>query len=75
MESSPSDENYGTVYIGHGDIKKAISLPEELRDGGVLNFDNMEPMGWTSEWGEGAMPGWRCVYDEDGNFCGFEKDD
>jgi hypothetical protein len=42
-----TDDNYGTVFIGHGEIKKAVSLPEEFRDGGVeLSFANMKPFGW-----------------------------
>ena len=40
------DPHYGTLYLGHGEIKKAVSLPEEFRDGGVIDFGKFDILGW-----------------------------
>ena len=48
MESNVNeDPNYGTLYLGNGEIKKAISLPVELRDGGTADLGNIRPWGWS----------------------------
>ena len=42
-----TDDNYDDVVMGDGEMGKAISLPEEFRDGGVeLSFANFKPFGW-----------------------------
>ena len=72
MESSASD--YGPVYLGDGEMKKAITLPDELKDGGELSFSDFEAMGWSWNGEMHPLPGFHIVEFEDGCF-GFEKDE
>jgi hypothetical protein len=60
MTEKPVDENYGEVVMGRNQMGTPISLPEEFRDGGVLDFGREHAFGWTWEgrfflFGEGEV--------------------
>ena len=48
------DEYYG-MMIGDNAFGHAISLPVELRDGGVLDFGREHALAWYSIYGFGAI--------------------
>jgi hypothetical protein len=60
------DDNYGPVEMGRNQMKKAISLPEEFRDGGVIDLHPEHAIGWEYDGvlhyfpGKGPQdhPGW-----------------
>lgn len=46
---------YGGIMIGDNAFGHAISLPVELRDGGVLDFGREHGLAWYSIWGFGVI--------------------
>jgi N4-gp56 family major capsid protein len=49
------DGTYEAVVIGDNAFGHAISLPVELRDGGVLDFGREHALAWYSIWGWGVV--------------------
>ena len=47
--------NYAGVMIGDNAFGHAISLPVELRDGGVIDFGREHGLAWYSIWGFGVI--------------------
>ncbi len=50
-----TDGVYTAVMIGDNAFGHAISLPVELRDGGILDFGREHALGWYSIWGLGKI--------------------
>jgi hypothetical protein len=50
-----SADVYESVMIGDNAFGHAISLPVELRDGGVLDFGREHALAWYSIWGLGII--------------------
>ena len=50
-----TDGVYTAVMIGDNAFGHAISLPVELRDGGILDFGREHALGWYSSWGLGKI--------------------
>jgi N4-gp56 family major capsid protein len=48
-------EVYESIMIGDNAFGHAISLPVELRDGGVLDFGREHALAWYSIWGLGVI--------------------
>ena len=46
---------YGSIMIGDNAFGHAISLPVELRDGGVIDFGREHGLAWYSIWGFGVI--------------------
>jgi N4-gp56 family major capsid protein len=46
---------HGAIYLGDNAFGHAISLPVELRDGGVLDFGREHALCWYSIWGFGLI--------------------
>lgn len=46
---------YDAIMIGDNAFGHAVSLPVELRDGGVLDFGREHALAWYSIWGFGAI--------------------
>lgn len=46
---------YKAIFIGDNAFGHAISLPVELRDGGVLDFGREHALAWYSIWGLGKI--------------------
>jgi N4-gp56 family major capsid protein len=46
---------YDSIMIGDNAFGHAVSLPVELRDGGVLDFGREHALAWYSIWGFGAI--------------------
>jgi hypothetical protein len=46
---------YESIMIGDNAFGHAISLPVELRDGGVLDFGREHALAWYSIWGLGII--------------------
>jgi hypothetical protein len=46
---------YESIMIGDNAFGHAISLPVELRDGGVLDFGREHALAWYSIWGLGVI--------------------
>lgn len=67
-------EPYSSITIGDNPFDKAISLPVELRDGGLLHFDESMAIGWfgasslgmklfnDAYWGSCPDCGEECIY-------------
>ena len=53
--SSYSADIYESIMIGDNAFGHAISLPVELRDGGVLDFGREHALAWYSIWGLGII--------------------
>ena len=49
---------YQAVFIGDNAFGHAISLPVELRDGGVLDFGREHALAWYAIWGLGLITDW-----------------
>jgi N4-gp56 family major capsid protein len=49
------DGIYDAIVIGDNAFGHAISLPVELRDGGILDFDREHALAWYSIWGLGKI--------------------
>jgi hypothetical protein len=48
-------EVYESIMIGDNAFGHAISLPVELRDGGVLDFGREHALAWYAIWGLGVI--------------------
>src|SRR4029077_13787158 len=56
--NGPADVTVGTfeaLMLGDNAFGHAISLPVELRDGGVLDFGREHALAWYSIWGFGLI--------------------
>ena len=53
--SGNSADVYESIMIGDNAFGHAISLPVELRDGGVLDFGREHALAWYSIWGLGVI--------------------
>jgi N4-gp56 family major capsid protein len=51
----PSTSVYEAIMLGDNAFGHAISLPVELRDGGVLDFGREHALAWYSIWGWGVV--------------------
>jgi hypothetical protein len=51
----PSGKVYEGMLLGDNAFGHAISLPVELRDGGVLDFGREHALAWYSIWGWGLV--------------------
>ena len=51
----PSNGVYEAIMLGDNAFGHAISLPVELRDGGVLDFGREHALAWYSIWGWGVI--------------------
>ena len=47
--------SYGAIMIGDNAFGHAISLPVELRDGGVIDFGREHGLAWYAIWGFGVI--------------------
>ena len=52
---TPGADVYESVMIGDNAFGHAISLPVELRDGGVLDFGREHALAWYAIWGLGII--------------------
>ena len=52
---NPVVDVYESIMIGDNAFGHAISLPVELRDGGVLDFGREHALAWYSIWGLGVI--------------------
>lgn len=48
-------DTYDAIMIGDNAFGHAVSLPVELRDGGVLDFGREHALAWYSIWGFGSI--------------------
>ncbi len=48
-------DTYESIFIGDNAFGHAISLPVELRDGGILDFGREHALAWYSIWGLGLI--------------------
>ena len=53
--TDPLPETYEAIMLGDNAFGHAISLPVELRDGGVLDFGREHALAWYSIWGFGLV--------------------
>jgi len=51
----PATSAYEAIMLGDNAFGQAISLPVELRDGGVLDFGREHALAWYSIWGWGVI--------------------
>ena len=59
----PSNGVYEAIMLGDNAFGHAISLPVELRDGGVLDFGREHALAWYSIWGWGVITDSSVVQD------------
>jgi N4-gp56 family major capsid protein len=52
---TPAADVYESIMIGDNAFGHAISLPVELRDGGVLDFGREHALAWYAIWGLGII--------------------
>lgn len=52
---APDTEQFEALMLGDNAFGHAISLPVELRDGGVLDFGREHALAWYSIWGFGLI--------------------
>ena len=52
---TPGADTYESIMIGDNAFGHAISLPVELRDGGVLDFGREHALAWYAIWGLGVI--------------------
>jgi N4-gp56 family major capsid protein len=52
---APNVNSYTAIMIGDNAFGHAISLPVELRDGGVIDFGREHGLAWYSIWGFGMI--------------------
>lgn len=52
---APNTESYSAIMIGDNAFGHAISLPVELRDGGVIDFGREHGLAWYAIWGFGMI--------------------
>lgn len=51
----PNSDSYSAIMIGDNAFGHAISLPVELRDGGVIDFGREHGLAWYAIWGFGVI--------------------
>jgi len=62
MNAAATPANYyQAIFLGDNAFGHAISLPVELRDGGVLDFGREHALAWYSIWGLGLITDWSVV--------------
>ena len=62
LNGAATPSNYfQAVFIGDNAFGHAISLPVELRDGGVLDFGREHALAWYAIWGLGLITDWSVV--------------
>lgn len=59
--AAPANPIYRALVIGDNAAGHAISLPVELRDGGVLDFGREHALAWYSIWGLGLITDYAVV--------------
>jgi N4-gp56 family major capsid protein len=59
--NAPVNSIYRALVIGDNAAGHAISLPVELRDGGVLDFGREHALAWYSIWGLGLITDYAVV--------------
>lgn len=52
---APSAQSFSSIMIGDNAFGHAISLPVELRDGGVIDFGREHGLAWYAIWGFGVI--------------------
>lgn len=52
---APTADSYSAIMIGDNAFGHAISLPVELRDGGVIDFGREHGLAWYAIWGFGVI--------------------
>lgn len=52
---APNTSSYSSIMIGDNAFGHAISLPVELRDGGVIDFGREHGLAWYAIWGFGMI--------------------
>ena len=52
---APDADSYSAIMIGDNAFGHAISLPVELRDGGVIDFGREHGLAWYAIWGFGVI--------------------
>jgi len=55
VKANTAPEVYESIMIGDNAFGHAISLPVELRDGGVLDFGREHALAWYAIWGLGVI--------------------
>lgn len=50
-----SNDRYDALFLGDNAFGHAISLPVELRDGGILDFGREHALAWYAIWGFGVI--------------------
>ena len=50
-----SNDRYSAIFIGDNAFGHAISLPVELRDGGILDFGREHALAWYAIYGLGLI--------------------
>jgi N4-gp56 family major capsid protein len=62
LNSAATPANYySSIFIGDNSFGHAISLPVELRDGGVIDFGREHALAWYSIWGLGLITDYSVV--------------
>lgn len=54
-DSGGAATRYGAIFLGDNAFGHAISLPVELRDGGILDFGREHALAWYAIWGLGLI--------------------
>lgn len=50
-----ANDRYSAIFLGDNAFGHAISLPVELRDGGILDFGREHALAWYAIWGLGLI--------------------
>jgi N4-gp56 family major capsid protein len=62
MNTAATPAQYSqAIFLGDNAFGHAISLPVELRDGGVLDFGREHALAWYAIWGLGLITDWSVV--------------
>ena len=59
--NATSQQIFQSIFLGDNAFGHAISLPVELRDGGVLDFGREHALAWYAIWGLGLITDWSVV--------------
>jgi N4-gp56 family major capsid protein len=54
-DSGGAADRYAAIFMGDNAFGHAISLPVELRDGGILDFGREHALAWYAIWGLGLI--------------------
>lgn len=55
VQNASNKDVYQSIFIGDNAFGHAISLPVELRDGGILDFGREHALAWYAIWGLGLI--------------------